>query len=283
MKFTKLHGLGNDYLYVDAFSQKVENPGDLAVKISDRHFGVGSDGLILAMPSEKADLRMRMFNADGLEGEMCGNGIRCLAKFAYERGLAKTNPMKIETGRGVLSIDMKTEAGKVKSATVNVSKPLLQLTEIPVDPEKVLKGSRPHEYRISMAQANELLEMVFVSTGNPHAVIYVEDLSKVDLKTIGPKVEHHPCFPKRVNAHWVQVTSKDEVKMKTWERGSGITLACGTGACAVCVAGVLTGRTGRKILVHQPGGDLNIEWRDSDGNVYLSGPVTEVFSGDWPA
>lgn len=281
MKFTKLHGLGNDYLYVDGFATKIDDPVRVAAKISDRHFGVGSDGLILALPSQKADLRMRMFNADGTEGEMCGNGVRCLAKFAYDRGLAKANPMRIETGRGVLSIDLKIEAGKVVAATVNMSEPILELEKIPVDPTKVIKGSRPHEYRISMAQSNELLDVVFVSTGNPHVVTFVDDVSKVPLEQIGPKVEHHPCFPKRVNAHWVQVHSRNEVTMRTWERGSGITLACGTGACAVLTAGVLTGRLDRKALVHLPGGDLQIEWRESDNNLYKTGPATEVFSGEW--
>lgn len=281
MKFTKLHGLGNDYLYVDGFATKVDDPVAVAQKISDRHFGVGSDGLILALPSQRADLRMRMFNADGTEGEMCGNGIRGLAKFAYDRGLAKHNPMRIETGRGVLSIDLKVEAGKVVAATVNMSEPILELEKIPVDPTKVIKGSRPNEYRISMAQSNELLDVVFVSTGNPHVVTFVDDVSKVPLEQIGPKVEHHPCFPKRVNAHWVQVHSRNEVTMRTWERGSGITLACGTGACAVLTAGVLTGRLDRKALVHLPGGDLQIEWRESDNNLYKTGPATEVFSGEW--
>jgi diaminopimelate epimerase len=297
IRFTKLHGLGNDYLYVDGFSQKIADPGIVAAKISDRHFGVGSDGLIIALPSDKADLRMRMFNADGLEGEMCGNGIRCLAKFAYERGLAKTNPMRIETGRGVLSLDLKVEAGKVFAATVNVSEPILRLADIPVNRDLVGAGHTPHEYTFIVTRkpmveeviayssdeprTEAVLRAVFVSTGNPHAVIFVDDVKGVNLEKLGPLVEHHPVFPRRVNAHWVQVHSPREVTMRTWERGSGITLACGTGACAVCTAGVLTGRTERKLLVHLPGGDLNIEWRESDNNLYLTGPATEVFSGEW--
>jgi diaminopimelate epimerase len=279
-----MHGIGNDYVYVNCFDEKVADPAGIAPLVSDRHTGIGGDGLILIMPSEKADVRMRMFNADGLEGEMCGNGIRCVAKFAYDHGISRKNPMRIETGRGVLSLDLQVDGGKVRQVTVNMAEPILELGEIPVDREKVVKGGqggREQEYRISLAQGNELLNGVFVSMGNPHAVFFTDDVKAVPLERIGPIVEHHKAFPRRVNAHWASVQSRNELTMRTWERGSGTTWACGTGACAVVVAGVLTGRTDRKVLVHLPGGDLTIEWRESDNNVYMTGPATEVFSGEW--
>jgi len=286
MRFTKMHGIGNDYVYVNGFDENVADPGAVAVKVADRHFGVGSDGLIMILPPTQpgqADVRMRMFNADGSEGEMCGNGVRCVAKYAYDHGLTKSNPMRVETGRGVLSLALKTDArNKVEQVTVNMSPPILDLAKIPVDREKVVAGAREHEYRLSMAQGNELVDATFVSMGNPHAVIYTPDVKSLDLARIGPPLENHKAFPRRMNVHWVQVVSRDEVIMRTWERGSGITWACGTGACAVCVAGVLTGQTNRKILAHLPGGDLTLEWRESDGNVYMTGPAAEVFSGEWP-
>jgi diaminopimelate epimerase len=282
MRFTKMHGIGNDYVYVDGFNESVPNPSEVARAISDRHFAIGSDGLILILPSDKADVRMRMFNADGSESEMCGNGVRCVAKYAFDHGLTRSNPMKVETGRGVLALALHADGGKVHSVTVDMGEPILDLAEIPVDRDKLVKGSREHEYRLSLLQPNELLDMSFVSMGNPHAMIVVLDVAAVDLARLGPMVEHHKAFPRRINAHWVQVHSPGEVTMRTWERGSGITLACGTGACAVCVAGVLTGRTARNLLAHLPGGDLNLEWRAADNHVYMTGPATEVFSGDWP-
>lgn len=283
MRFTKMHGIGNDYVYVNGFEQAVPDPIRTAIAVSDRHTAIGGDGLILILPSDKADVRMRMFNADGSEGEMCGNGVRCVAKYAWDHGLTKNNPMRVETGRGVLSLALVTNAqNKVEQVTVNMDAPILELAKIPVDREKVVRGSGEHTYRLSVAAANELVEATFVSMGNPHAVIYTRNVKELDLARIGPPLEHHPAFPRRMNVHWVEVVSKEEVIMRTWERGSGITLACGTGACAVAVAGVLTGRTGRKILAHLPGGDLTLEWRESDNNVYMTGPATEVFNGEWP-
>jgi diaminopimelate epimerase len=285
MRFTKMHGIANDYIYVNGFVEKVPDPAKTAIAISDRHRGVGSDGLILILPptvAGKADVRMRMFNADGSEGEMCGNGVRCVAKYAYDHGLSKSNPMRVETGRGVLTLALAVRNGKVEQVTVNMAEPILDLGQIPVDREKVVAGTREHEYRLSLAQGNELIDATFVSMGNPHAVIFSGDVKSLDLARIGPPLEHHKAFPRRMNVHWAQVVGRDEVIMRTWERGSGITWACGTGACAVCVAGALTGRTDRKILAHLPGGDLTIEWRESDNNVYMTGPATEIFSGDWP-
>ena len=268
MNFTKMHGIGNDYIYVNGFAETVANPARVAREVSDRHTGIGGDGLVLILPSEKADVKMRMFNADGSEAEMCGNGIRCLAKYAYEHRLARNNPMTVETGAGILSLKLQVSSGKVRQVTVNMGQPILELPAIPV-----VKAKLPRR--------GELAGATFVSMGNPHAVMFVKNVESIDLERLGPEIEHHPAFPRRINAHWVQVHSPREVTMRTWERGSGITQACGTGACAVCVAAALTGRTSRKILAHLPGGDLQLEWRQSDNNVYMTGPAAEVFSGEW--
>ena len=280
MKFTKMHGIGNDYVYVNAFNERVDDPAAVARKVSDRHFGIGSDGLILILPSDKADVRMRMFNADGSEGEMCGNGIRCVAKYAYDYGLSRSNPMRIETGRGVLTLDLKTNGtGKVELVTVNMGEPIFDPAKIPFDPSKALPTKCAHIFGYELAGI--MTDVVPISTGNPHSVHFVADVDSLDLNKLGPLAERHPAFPKRVNAHWAQVISPRELKMRTWERGSGITWACGTGASAVLVAAAVTGRTQRNALVHLPGGDLQIEWRESDNNIYMTGPATEVFSGEW--
>ena len=283
MKFTKMHGIGNDYVYVNGFTETVADPADVARKVSDRHFGIGSDGLILILPPAqpgRADVRMRMFNIDGSEGEMCGNGVRCVAKYAYDHGLTKNNPMRVETGRGVLTLDLKTDAAdKVQLVTVKMGEPILDAAKIPFDPAKAgaTKSERVFRYELG----GEAMDVIPVSMGNPHSVTFVDDVAKLDLNRIGPLAERHPAFPKRVNAHWVQIISPKEMRMRTWERGSGITWACGTGASAVVVAAVLTGRSERNVLVHLPGGDLTIEWRQADNNVYMTGPATEVFSGEW--
>jgi diaminopimelate epimerase len=299
LKFTKMHGIGNDYVYVNGFTQNVAVPSKTAVAIADRHYGVGSDGLILLLPPTapgNADVRMRMFNADGSEGEMCGNGVRCVAKYAWDHGLAKTNPMCVETGRGVLSLALKLNGrGKVEQVTVNMDQPILEAADIPVRLPGISATDKVIDYSIvesgianSFTPELELMRvelgvqrMTCVSMGNPHVVIYCA-AKLLPLEKFGPVFERHPVFPKRINVHFAQVISPTEVLMRTWERGSGITLACGTGACAVCVAGVLTGRTDRKILTNLPGGDLTIEWRESDNNLYMTGPATEVFSGEWP-
>ena len=277
MRFTKMHGLGNDYVYVDCFAEQVASPSDLARTLSDRHFGVGGDGLILILPSDDADVRMRMFNADGSEGQMCGNGIRCLAKYAYDHGLARVNPMRVATEAGVKDIDLVLDPdGTVAAATVDMGEPILAPDRIPV------KMPMRHVVDVPLRTSTRAFQMTCVSMGNPHAVIYVDDVAGIALESLGPEIETHPVFPERVNVHFVQVHSQTEVTMRTWERGSGITLACGTGASAVCVAGVLTGKTGRDITAHLPGGDLKLEYRRSDNHVYMTGPAIEVFSGEWP-
>lgn len=280
MRFTKMHGLGNDYVYVNCFEEKVTNPEETARKVSDRHFGIGSDGLILILPSDKADVRMRMFNIDGSEGEMCGNGIRCVAKYAWDHGLSKNNPMKVETGRGVLSLDLQLDKDdKAEQITVNMGEPILDLAKIPFDLTHAKKTDKDRIFQYALGR--EVDEVIPVSMGNPHSVCFVTDVAVLDLERIGHSAEVHPAFPKRVNAHWAQVISRNELRMRTWERGSGITFACGTGACAVCVAGVIANRTDRKVSIHLPGGALHIDWRESDGCVYMTGPATEVFSGEW--
>jgi len=276
MNFTKMHGAGNDYIYVDCFAEKV--PHDiprLAMAVSDRHTGIGADGLILICPSETADARMRMFNADGSESEMCGNGVRCVAKYVYDHGISRQNRLKIETGRGVLVLDLETKAGRVERVRVNMGAPILEGAKIPT----TLPGDPPIRQKLSAAGRE--FEVTCVSMGNPHCVTFVDRLSDDWVLQVGKEIERHPAFPRRVNAEFVQVVSPREFQMRVWERGSGETQACGTGACAAAVAGVLTGLTERHVLAHLPGGDLELEWSDT-GEVYLTGPAVEVFSGDWP-
>ncbi len=275
MKFTKMQGAGNDYVYVNCFEERVENPEQVAVKVSNRNFGIGSDGLILLLPSEKADLRMRMFNADGSESEMCGNGIRCVAKYAYDRGLVAKKEITVETGAGVLTLQLFTDGrNRVEKVRVNMGAPRLARSEIP------MLGNGPERV---VAEPLNILHTTFsitcVSMGNPHCVIFVDDAESFQVEKYGPLIENHELFPRRTNVEFVQVISPTEVRQRTWERGAGETLACGTGASAVCVAGALNGLTGRKILNHLSGGDLELEWA-GDGNVYMTGPAVEVFSGE---
>lgn len=300
MRFIKMHGIGNDYVYVNGFTERVADPAALAIKVADRHFGVGGDGLIMVLPPEQgvnADVRMRMFNADGSESEMCGNGVRCVCKLSHDHGITRANPMRVQTGRGVLTLRYSTNtAGKVDLITVDMGEPILDAGKVPVkigmipDNSRVVNFSlsefvRDHvELRQPWADAAGLdRHITCVSMGNPHVMLYCKDVSKIPLELIGPVLEKDARFPRRINVHFVQIHSGGEVTMRTWERGSGITLACGTGASAVCVAGVLTAQTDRKILAHLPGGDLTLEWRESDGHVYMTGPATEVFQGEWPA
>jgi len=275
MRFTKMQGAGNDYVYVNCFEEPLpKDPAALARQIADRHFGVGGDGLILICPSEKGDARMRMFNADGSESEMCGNGIRCVAKYVHDHGIAKKETLKIETGAGVLSVKVEVNAGVVDRVRVDMGIPVLVSEDIPTK----LPGDPP--VLTPLPIGSRTLQVTCVSMGNPHCVTFVDELTDEWVLKIGPLVEVDANFPRRVNAEFVQVISPDEVRMRVWERGSGETLACGTGASAVCVAGVLTGKTSRKILAHLPGGDLELEWADDD-HVYMTGPAVEVFSGEW--
>jgi diaminopimelate epimerase len=283
MRFTKMHGTGNDYVYVDCFSQpEPDDPAALAQRISDRHFGVGSDGLILILPSEAADARMRMFNADGSEAEMCGNGIRCVAKYVYDHGLSRKPTLKIETGRGILTLDLEVSGGRVERVRVDMGEPILTPDQVPttLPGNPNLPGHPVVDAPLSVS--GKKLLVTCVSMGNPHCVTYVPKLSDYWVLRIGPKVEADAHFPRRINAEFVEVVSRGEVRMRVWERGSGETLACGTGATAVCVAGVLNGRTDRQVLIHLRGGDLQLQWAD-DNHVYLTGPAAEVFCGEYAA
>ncbi len=292
MRFTKMHGIGNDYVYVDCFhEQPPDDPAGLARRIADRHFGVGGDGLILICPSRVADAQMRMFNADGSEAEMCGNGVRCVAKYVYDHGISDARRMKIETGNGVLVLDLEISDGRVDRVRVDMGQPILEPAKIPVQ----IPGVSPTEPIVNLPLAPHIQlddvkgwiekcgldpRMTCVSMGNPHVVLFCRDTAAVPLETVGPVLECAAIFPRRINVHFVQVHGLGEVTMRTWERGSGITLACGTGASAVCVAGSLAKRTDRKILAHLPGGDLELEWT-ADDHVAMTGAATEVFTGEW--
>lgn len=271
-----MHGAGNDYVYVNCFDESVpRDVSSLARALSDRHTGVGADGLILIGPSEMADARMRMWNADGSEAEMCGNGIRCVAKYLYDHDVSRKDELRIETGGGVLTLQLHIEAGKVDRVCVDMGSPILNSAEIPT----TLPGDPPINAGLNVAGRE--LEVTCVSMGNPHCVTFVDELTDEWVLGLGPQIERHSAFPNRVNAEFVQVISPREIAMRVWERGSGETQACGSGACAAVVAGVLTNRTGREIVVHLPGGDLLLQWPEA-GNVLLTGPAVEVFSGEWP-
>jgi diaminopimelate epimerase len=278
MRFTKMHGAGNDYVYVNCFEVPFpKDPATLARKMADRHFGVGGDGLILICPSDcGADARMRMYNADGSEAEMCGNGLRCVAKYVYDYGIKRSESLRIQTGRGILNVDVELKSGKVDRARVNMGEPILEAAKIPTK----LAGNPPLDVPLNID--GRTLQVTCVSVGNPHCVTYVERATDELVLGLGPKIERSPMFPARVNVEFIEILSPREIRQRTWERGSGETLACGTGASAVCVAGVLTGRTERRITNHLLGGDLELEWREADNCVYMTGPATEVFSGQWP-
>ena len=297
INFAKMHGLGNDYVYVDGSQHPVADAPALARWVSDRHVGVGSDGLIMVepvSPGVDADVRMRMFNADGSEGMMCGNGIRCVAKFAVDRGISASQPLRVETRRGVLSVHWRRGGhdGTVSEATVDMGSPILALARVPAAIPGVSPASAVTDFALpdgfwKQSGAAEGWEsacgldprMTLVSMGNPHAVLWCTDVARVPLDVVGPFAERHPWFPERMNVHFVQVLGPGEVRMRTWERGSGATQACGTGASAVCVAGVLTGRTQSPLLAHLPGGDLVLEWSGGEASVRMTGPAVEVFQG----
>lgn len=274
MKFTKMHGCGNDYVYVNCFEEKVENPGMVSEIVSDRHFGIGSDGLILICPSEKADFRMRMFNADGSEGEMCGNGIRCVAKYVYDHHMTDKTQISVETGAGIKYLDLTVEDGKVTLVKVDMGEPILKPELIPVFSDKSPVVKEPIEVD------GKEWEMTCVSMGNPHAVVFIEDTANFEIEKVGPHFEHHKVFPNRTNTEFVQIISRTEMNMRVWERGSGETWACGTGTCASVMAAILNGLTENKVLVHLLGGDLVIEYDEKSNHIFMTGPATTVFEGE---
>lgn len=275
MKFTKMHGIGNDYVYVDCTEKDLKHPEEISRYVSDRHFGIGSDGMILIRNSDAADFRMSMYNADGSQGEMCGNGIRCVAKYVYDYGLTDKEEIAIETLAGIKYLKLTVEDGKVSKVRVNMGKPILEPEKIPVEAERVPVVREP------ICVCGRKWEMTCVSMGNPHAVIFIEEpVKEFPLEQIGPHFENHERFPRRTNTEFVRVIDRSTMEMRVWERGSGETLACGTGTCATAVAGVLCGLCDRKVTVHLLGGDLEIEWDEKDNCVYMTGSATTVFDGE---
>ena len=274
MKFTKMHGIGNDYVYVNCFKETVEHPSEMAIKVSDRHFGIGSDGLILIKPSEVADGKMEMYNADGSQGAMCGNGIRCVAKYMYDYGITDKTSISVETKCGIKYLDLTIKDGKVDTVKVNMGTPILKAVDIPVRSEKEQVIDEP-----VMVDGKEW-KITCVSMGNPHAITYIDDVKNLEIEKIGPKFENHEIFPDRVNTEFVRVIDRNTVEMRVWERGSGETLACGTGACAVAVSSILNGLTEEEVTVKLLGGDLKIFWDRTENKVYMTGSATTVFDGE---
>ena len=275
MRFTKMHGLGNDYIYVNGFDEQVDDPAAVARAVSDRHFGIGADGLILILPSDKADCRMRMFNADGSEAQMCGNGIRCVAKYVYDHDIARRTALNVETLAGVLNLDLFVADGVVDRVRVKMGEPRLQRAQIP------MQGASGEVINEPLPVNGATFDVTAVSMGNPHCVVFVEDVANFDVAGWGPHFEHHAAFPEGVNTEFIQVRDRESFSMRVWERGSGETLACGTGASAAAVACHLTGRTDRRVTAHLLGGPLKLEWQASDNQVLMTGPAVEVFSGEW--
>jgi diaminopimelate epimerase len=276
LHFTKMHGAGNDYIYVDCFAQQVpDDLPELARRVSDRHFGIGADGLILICPTDIADAEMRMFNADGSASEMCGNGIRCVAKYVYDHNLKRAETLRIASSGTVYSLQLTIEGGKVDQVRVDMGEPVLEAGQIPT----TFRGEGVVDVPLALPGGD--LKVTCLSMGNPHCVTFVQEANDELVMGLGPLIEQDSHFPNRVNVEFVEVLSRNEVRQRTWERGSGETLACGTGASAVCVAGVLTGRTERTVTVHLLGGDLELEWNEADNHVYMTGPAVEVFSGEW--
>jgi len=275
VKFTKMHGAGNDYVYVNCFEESVADPSRAAVQVSDRNFGVGSDGLILIMPSDAADARMRMFNSDGSESEMCGNGIRCVAKYVYDHGIVSKNEITVETCAGILTLNLSPgRDGKIEKVRVNMGAPRLTRSKIPM-----IGGANDQVISEPLTILDRTFLITCVSMGNPHCVVFVDDADVFPVSTYGPLIENHELFPRRVNVEFVQVLSRNEVRQRTWERGAGETLACGTGSCAVTAACVLNGLTEKELVNHLSGGDLEMKWAE-DGNIYMTGPAVEVFTGE---
>lgn len=274
MKFTKMHGIGNDYVYVNCFEESVKNPAEVSKFVSDRHFGIGSDGLILISPSAIADFRMNIYNADGSQAEMCGNGIRCVAKYVYDYGLTDKTEISVETLAGIKYLRLQVENGKVASVEVNMGAPILEPKEIPVAVEESPVVNVPVEVK------GKIYHMTCVSMGNPHAIIFMNNVKDLDIEAIGPYFENHTVFPKRTNTEFVEVLDRNTVNMRVWERGSDETLACGTGACATTVACILNDKTENEVTVHLLGGDLKIRWDREANQVYMTGPATVVFNGE---
>ncbi len=276
MRFTKMQGIGNDYVYLNGFSPLPLDLSRLSRQISDRHFGVGSDGLVVIMPSETCDFRMRMFNPDGSEAEMCGNASRCIGKYVYDKGLTTKTDLTLETLAGVKHLTLHLNGNIVERVTVDMGEPILSPQDIPV--------ALPMSYVVSypLEIENISFDVTCVSMGNPHAVIFVDDMSRYDLHHIGALIEHYPLFPRRTNVEFVEILSPDSLKMRVWERGTGETMACGTGACASLVAAVLNGKSRRQATLHLQGGDLQIEWNEKDNHVYMTGDAVTVFEGEWP-
>ena len=274
MKFTKMHGIGNDYVYVNCFKETVEHPSEMAIKVSDRHFGIGSDGLILIKPSEVADGKMEMYNADGSQGAMCGNGIRCVAKYMYDYGITDKTSISVETKSGIKYLDLTIKDGKVDTVKVDMGTPILKAVDIPVRSEKEQMIDEP-----VMVDGKEW-KITCVSMGNPHAITYIDDVKNLEIEKIGPKFENHEIFPDRANTEFVRVIDRNTVEMRVWERGSGETLACGTGACAVAVSSILNGLTEEEVTVKLLGGDLKIFWDRTENKVYMTGSATTVFDGE---
>ena len=273
IKFTKMQGLGNDYVYMDAIHQKIENESSLAQFVSNRHFGIGSDGLILICESDVADFKMRMFNSDGSEAEMCGNGIRCVGKFVYDKGLTDKTTVTIETLAGIKTLELNTKDGKVETVKVDMGEPILNPKEIPV-----ISDEEPVKNLMLEAEGRKF-KFTCVSMGNPHAITEVEDTDKFDVEKYGKVLEVDKAFPNKTNVEFIQIVDKNHVKMRVWERGAGETLACGTGACATAVACYLNGKTDRNVEVELLGGKLFIEWNEENNHIYMTGPAVTVFEG----
>ena len=273
IKFTKMEGLGNDYVYIDCYSKKqeIQNESSLAKFISDRHFGVGADGLILICKSEIADFKMSMFNNDGREAEMCGNGILCVGKFVYDKHLTDKTKITVETLAGIKELQLKIKEGKVEKVTVDMGKPILQLEKIPVNAK-----ANP----ITLKVEDKKFEFMCVSMGNPHAVTFINDMQELDIEKYGPKIEKHEIFPNKTNVEWIQIIDREHIIMRVWERGTGETLACGTGACASVVAGIMQQKLNHQVTVRLLGGELEISWNQEDKHVYMTGPARTVFEGE---
>ena len=275
MKFTKMHGCGNDYVYVNLFEEKIDNPAELSIKVSDRHFGIGSDGLITTGPSDVADFRMRIYNADGSEAEMCGNGIRCVAKYVYDHKMTDKTEISVESGAGIKYLTLFVEQGKVEQVRVDMGEPILEPAQIPV----LAEGDKVVDEPIEVC--GKTWNMTCVSMGNPHAVVFVDNVADFEIEKYGPHFEKHERFPKRTNTEFVEIISREEINMRVWERGSDETWACGTGTCASVMACILNNRTDNKVLVHLRGGDLTIEYNEKTNHIFMTGPATEVFSGEY--